>query len=109
MAGIWSAVLGRERIGVNDDFFDGTSPTYPIPFRNVMIATFMLDALRTAADVQAALARLGEQKEALVHLRTAIQLDQDLATHAREDEDLKSLRNTPEFQSLTRNLPQSAR
>ena len=44
--------------GVNDDFFDGTSPTYPIPFRNVMIATFMLDALRTAADVQAALARL---------------------------------------------------
>ncbi len=44
--------------GVNDDFFDGTSPIYPIPFRNVMIATFMLDALRTAADVQAALARL---------------------------------------------------
>jgi hypothetical protein len=44
--------------GVNDDFFDGVSAAYPIPFRNVMIATFMLDALRGASDVQAALAGL---------------------------------------------------
>ena len=56
-----------------------------------------------------ALARLGDRKEALDHLRIAIQLDQDLANHAREDDDLKSLRSTPEFQSLTRNPPQSAR
>lgn len=44
--------------GVNDDLFDGTSAAYPIPFRNVMIATFMLDALRGAAGVQAMLAGL---------------------------------------------------
>ena len=56
-----------------------------------------------------ALARLGDTKEALDHLRLAIQLDQDLAAHAREDEDLKSLRNIPEFESLIRNPPQSAR
>ncbi len=34
--------------GVNDDFFNGTSARYPIPFVNVMIGTFMLDALRGA-------------------------------------------------------------
>lgn len=45
--------------GVNDELFDGTSAAYPIPFRNVMIATFMLDALRGAAGVQAMLAGLG--------------------------------------------------
>jgi hypothetical protein len=45
-------------IGVNDDFFNGTSPAYPIPFSNIMIATFMLEALRGASDVQVALARL---------------------------------------------------
>ena len=44
--------------GVNDDFFNGTSAEYPIPFVNVMIGTFMLEALRGAADVQGALARL---------------------------------------------------
>ena len=43
--------------GVNNDFFNGTSAEYPIPFVNVMIGTFMLDALRGAADTQAALAR----------------------------------------------------
>ena len=42
---------------VNNDFFNGTSAEYPIPFVNVMIGTFMLDALRGAADTQAALAR----------------------------------------------------
>ncbi|HYZ88941.1 MAG TPA: tetratricopeptide repeat protein [Myxococcales bacterium] len=56
-----------------------------------------------------ALARLGDRKQALEHLRAAIQLDGDLAGHARDDEDLKSLRGTPEFQDLTRNPPQSAR
>jgi hypothetical protein len=49
---------GFTTTGVNDDFFNGTSAAFPIPFRNVMIATFMLEALRGAADVQAALARL---------------------------------------------------
>jgi hypothetical protein len=44
--------------GVNDDFFNGTSAEYPIPFVNVMIGTFMLEALRGAADVQGALAQL---------------------------------------------------
>src|SRR5262249_53587583 len=44
--------------GVNDDFFNGTSALYPIPFVNVMIGTFMLEALRGAADVHDALARL---------------------------------------------------
>ena len=44
--------------GVNDDFFNGTSTEYPIPFVNVMIGTFMLEALRGAADVQGSLARL---------------------------------------------------
>jgi Domain of unknown function (DUF5624) len=44
--------------GVNDDFFNGTSAEYPIPFVNVMIGTFMLEALRGAADVQISLARL---------------------------------------------------
>jgi hypothetical protein len=44
--------------GVNEDFFNGTSAQYPIPFTNVMIGTFMLEALRGAADVRDALARL---------------------------------------------------
>jgi hypothetical protein len=44
--------------GVNDDFFNGTTALYPIPFVNVMIGTFMLEALRGAADVHDALARL---------------------------------------------------
>jgi tetratricopeptide (TPR) repeat protein len=55
-----------------------------------------------------ALARLGDRKQALDHLRLAIQLDGDLATHARVDTDLESLRAAPEFQDLTR-PPQSAR
>jgi hypothetical protein len=43
---------------VNEDFFNGMSAEYPIPFVNVMIGTFMLEALRGAADVQGSLARL---------------------------------------------------
>jgi tetratricopeptide (TPR) repeat protein len=56
-----------------------------------------------------ALARLGERRQALDHLRAAIQLDAELAAHARADSDLESLRATPEFQDLTRPPPQSAR
>ena len=55
-----------------------------------------------------ALARLGDRRQALDHLRQAIQLDGDLAAHARADSDLESLRSTPEFQDLTR-PPQSSR
>ena len=55
-----------------------------------------------------ALARLGDRRQALDHLRIAIQLDGDLAAHARADSDLESLRSTPEFQDLTR-PPQSSR
>ena len=43
---------------MNEEFFNGTSAEFPIPFVNVMIGTFMLEALRGAADVHAALARL---------------------------------------------------
>jgi len=43
---------------VNDDFFNGVSDRFPIPFRNIMIATFMLEALRGATEVQGALSRL---------------------------------------------------
>jgi Domain of unknown function (DUF5624) len=49
---------GFTAAGVNDDFFTGTSVQYPIPFVNVMIGTFMLEALRGAADVHDSLARL---------------------------------------------------
>jgi hypothetical protein len=43
--------------GVNTDFFNGTSAAYPVPFVNVMIGTFMLEALRGASDVHNALVR----------------------------------------------------
>jgi Domain of unknown function (DUF5624) len=49
---------GFTAASVNDDFFNGTSVQYPIPFVNVMIGTFMLEALRGAADVHDSLARL---------------------------------------------------
>ena len=49
---------GFTTAGVNDDLFNGTSAEYSIPFVNVMIGTFMLEALRGAADVQGSLARL---------------------------------------------------
>jgi Domain of unknown function (DUF5624) len=44
--------------GVNTDFFNGTSAQYPVPFVNVMIGTFMLEALRGASDVRNSLAGL---------------------------------------------------
>ena len=43
--------------GVNDDFFNGTTAEFPIPFNDVMIGTFMVEALRGAFDVHDALAR----------------------------------------------------
>ena len=48
-----------------------------------------------------ALARLGESQAAIDHLRTALRLDGELAAHARDDEDLKSLRGSAAFQQLT--------
>jgi hypothetical protein len=47
-----------------------------------------------------ALARLGDAKGAMDHLMTAVRLDSDLAAHAREDDDLKSLRGQPGFDKL---------
>lgn len=44
--------------GVNDHFFNGATAKYPIPFSNVMIGTFMLEALRGAVDMQRALSGL---------------------------------------------------
>jgi Domain of unknown function (DUF5624) len=44
--------------GVDADFFNGTSAQYPVPFVNVMIGTFMLEALRGASDVRKSLVRL---------------------------------------------------
>jgi Domain of unknown function (DUF5624) len=43
---------------VNADFFNGTPAQYPVPFVNVMIGTFMLEALRGASDVRNSLVRL---------------------------------------------------
>jgi tetratricopeptide (TPR) repeat protein len=48
-----------------------------------------------------ALARLGDAKGALDHLRAAVRLDGELAAHARQDEDFKSLRGTDDFEQLT--------
>ncbi len=48
-----------------------------------------------------ALARLGDQKGALDHLKVAVNLDAELAAHARDDEDFKSLRGSPQFEQLT--------
>ena len=48
-----------------------------------------------------ALARLGDAPGALDHLRAALRLDGDLAAHARQDEDLKSLRGSAAFEQIT--------
>jgi hypothetical protein len=47
-----------------------------------------------------ALARLGDAQGAIDHLRAAFRLDGELAAHAKEDDDLKSLRDSPVFQKL---------
>jgi hypothetical protein len=43
---------------VNEAFFNGVSSEHPIPFVNVMVGTFMLEAMRGAVDVHDALSRL---------------------------------------------------
>jgi hypothetical protein len=43
---------------VNDDLFNGVSAEHPIPFVNVMVGTFMLEAMRGVVDVHASLGRL---------------------------------------------------
>ena len=48
-----------------------------------------------------ALARLGDATAAIDHLRTALRLDGELASHARQDEDFKSLRGSAVFEQLT--------
>lgn len=48
-----------------------------------------------------ALARLGEAQSAIDHLRAALRLDGELAAHARQDEDFKSLRGSAAFEQLT--------
>jgi hypothetical protein len=47
-----------------------------------------------------ALARLGDAKGALDHLKAAVKLEGELAANARDDEDLKSLRGQPAFEQL---------
>src|SRR5205807_1849267 len=47
-----------------------------------------------------ALARLGDKQGALDHLKAAVRLDGELVSHAREDDDLKSLRGSPGFEQL---------
>jgi tetratricopeptide (TPR) repeat protein len=47
-----------------------------------------------------ALARLGDAPGAIDHLRKAVQLDGDLVTQARGDDDLKSLRGQADFEKL---------
>jgi predicted Zn-dependent protease len=48
-----------------------------------------------------ALARLGDAKGAIDHLRAAVRLDGELAAHARQDDDFKSLRGNDAFELLT--------
>jgi hypothetical protein len=49
-----------------------------------------------------ALARLGDASGAMDHLAAALRLDASLASHAREDDDLKSLRGRTSFEQLVR-------
>jgi len=48
-----------------------------------------------------ALARMGDAKGAIDHLRAAVRLDGELAAHARQDDDFKSLRGNVAFEQLT--------
>ncbi|MGZ6143379.1 MAG: TPR end-of-group domain-containing protein [Myxococcales bacterium] len=50
-----------------------------------------------------ALARLGDAQGAIDHLKAAMRLDGDLVSHARDDEDLKTLRGSPAFERLLGN------
>ncbi len=52
-----------------------------------------------------ALARAGNTAGSLEHLRAALRLDADLATHARDDDDFKNLRSNAAFQKLVTSPP----
>jgi hypothetical protein len=89
-----------------------------LALRAVGVMELAQDQLRPAADTLAelvvrvpdlaegqynyacALARLGDASGALDHLAAALRLDASLASHAREDEDLKSLRGRTSFEQL---------
>jgi hypothetical protein len=55
-----------------------------------------------------ALARSGDAEGSLEHLRAALRLDGDLASHARDDEDFKALRSNAAFQQLVATPPPSS-
>lgn len=67
------------------------------------------EAAATRYDLACALARGGRRKEALAELQRAVESGFTDATHMAADEDLKSLRETPEFQALLRRLGAPAR
>lgn len=89
-----------------------------LALRAVGVMQLAQDQIRAAADTLAelvvrqpdlaegqynyacALARLGDEQGALDHLRAALKLDGELASHARDDDDLKSLRGKPGFDQL---------
>ncbi|HUJ24838.1 MAG TPA: tetratricopeptide repeat protein, partial [Myxococcales bacterium] len=52
-----------------------------------------------------ALARLGDSKGAIDHLTAAVKLDADLAAHAKDDDDLKSLHGQPAFDQIISSNP----
>ena len=56
-----------------------------------------------------ALARQGDSSGALDHLAAALRVDASLAQHARDDDDLKSLRGSRAFEQLTGEAPAGAR
>ena len=49
-----------------------------------------------------ALARLGDARAAIDHLKEAVSLDRSLASHARDDDDLAGLRGSAPFEELVR-------
>lgn len=53
------------------------------------------------------LARMGDREGALDHLQAAVRLDGDLAAHARDDDDLKTLRELPAFKELVAPPPKA--
>jgi hypothetical protein len=91
-----------------------------LALRAVGVMELAQDQLRPAADTLAelvvrmpdlaegqynyacALARLGDASGAMDHLAAALRLDASLASHAREDDDLKSLRGRTSFEQLVR-------
>ena len=102
-----------------------TSEQRQLALRAVGVMQLAQNQLRAAADTLAelvvrqpdlaegqynyacALARLGDAKGAIDHLSAAVKLDSDLAAHARDDEDLKSLHGQPAFDRLI--TPSSSR